>query len=379
MLEEEVATIVGPKGRHSQARTAYRHGHEEGTVVLGGRKVTIAKPRVRSKAGQEVVLQVFERFQAEDALHQAAMDRMLHGISTRRRHKGLEDIGSGIDVQGISKSSISRNFMHRTRQALIELLERRFDSTHFVALFIDGFALGEHLVITAMGLDAEGQKHILSIREGATENAQVCKDLLNELVERGFDANRGLLAVLDGSKALRAAVVATFGDKVLIQRCQVHKLRNVLDYLPDSRKAEVKHKMRPAWAETDADQAKRKLEMLADSLKYEHPDAAGSLREGLEETLTVVKLALPGTLKKTLRSTNPMESAFDGTATHTRNVKRWRNGEQALRWMAAALLEVEKRFRRIKGYKEIPVLIDVLAKSTGGLSTPPEFKKEAIA
>ncbi|MCL4517372.1 MAG: transposase, partial [Firmicutes bacterium] len=172
----------------------------------------------------------------------------------------------------------------------------------------------------------------LSIREGATENARVCKDLLGELVERGFDASRGLLAVLDGSKALSAAVKATFGDKVLIQRCQVHKLRNVLDYLPDSRKAEVKHKMRQAWAETDADQAKRKLEILANSLKHEHPDAAGSLREGLEETLTVVKLALPGTLKKTLRSTNPME---------------------------------------------IPVLIDVLAKSTGGLSAPPEFKKEA--
>lgn len=358
MMQAEVQKLVGPRGHHNSQRTAYRHGVERGCVTFGGRKVNVTKPRVRSMTGKELTLRTYEQFKKEDALETAAMERLLYGLSTRTYAKGLEIVG---EPRGIARNSISRRLIKGTRKALEELLTRRLDDRRYVALFIDGHGLGEHTVITVMGLDSEGRKHVLGLREGATENATVCKALLAELVERGLDSSRGLLAVIDGSKALCAAVKAVFGPQALVQRCQVHKMRNVLDHLPNNMQSNVKQQITQAYLQTDAPRAKRLLENLARNLEHDYPSAAASLREGLEETLTVMRLQIPGLLKRTLKSTNPIESIFDVTARYTRNVKRWSNGDMALRWMAAALREAEKQFRRVKGYQEIPALISALA------------------
>jgi putative transposase len=369
MMEEEIEMLVGPKGKHISGRTAYRHGTEKGRVTCGGQKIEVDKPRVRTKDGEELPIRTYEQFKSEDPLGIAAMEKLLYGLSTRKYAMGLENAVRE-DAKSISRDSVSRRFKKRTKEALEELMAKKLDDRHYVALFIDGHGLGDYLVITVMGMDVEGKKHILGIREGATENASVCKELLQDLVERGLDTSKGILVVIDGAKALRSAVKAVFGDKALVQRCQVHKMRNVLEHLPDNKRAEVKRQMAQAYNQIDAATAKKLLENLARNLEHDYPSAATSLREGLDETLTVIRLHVPGTLKKTLKSTNPIESTFNGTATHMSNVKRWRNGEMALRWMTASLLEVEKRFKRVKGYKEIPILIDALSKHVNGKSDP---------
>jgi len=376
LIEEEITQLAGPKGKHDPNRRAYRHGSEPSNVTFGGRKVSVSKPRVRSKDGEEIPIETFKQFQSEDPLGIAAMERLLYGLTTRTYDKSLDSVGR-VDSRSISRDSVSRRFIKRTKEALEELLSRKLEDRHYVALFIDGHGLGEHLVITAMGLDADGHKHILGIREGATENATVCKELLQDLVDRGLDISKGILVVIDGAKALRSAVKAVFGQNVLVQRCQVHKMRNVLEHLPDNKRSEVKRQMAQAYMQTDAAIAKRLLVNLARTLEHDYPSAAESLREGMDETLTVMRLKVPGLLKLTLKSTNPVESAFNGTARHTRNVKRWRNGDMARRWMAAALLEVEKRFKKIKGYKEIPTLTKALFEFTQGQSVLQSLEETA--
>lgn len=356
LFEAEMTEKVGPKGQHNPNRQAMRHGYDDGQVVLGGRKISVRRPRARTQDGQEVDLESYRHFQDEDILARAAFERMLHGLSTRRYVKGLEEIGEAVVARGTSKSAISNRFKQITEKALQQLLSMPLNNMDIVVLYIDGIVVAEHTVLVALGVDMQGTKHLLGLWEGATENATVCRELLSSLVERGLEVNKGMLVVIDGSKALRRAVTEVFGDQALIQRCQVHKLRNVLEHLPKEQHAFIKRKLTAAWSEVDASKAEASLQSLAKSLEERYPGAAASLREGLQETLTVNRLMVSAVLRRTVRSTNPIESANEVVKTTARRVKQWRTGKQVLRWVAAGLTEAEKRFRKVKGYRELPQL-----------------------
>ena len=356
MIEQEVDSLVGPKGVHNPNRTAYRHGHEQSHLVVGGRKVSVKKPRVRSIEGQEVPLNTLSQFQASDPLTEAVLARMLHGVASRAYQSTLESFGPAVNSEGVSKSSVSRRFIAGTEKKLQELMQRPLGSLRMVALMIDGVAIGEHMLLAALGIDDQGKKHILGIQEGATENSSVCKSLLADLTERGLSAEQGLLVVIDGSKALAKAVKDVFGDRAVIQRCQVHKRRNVLEHLPESEKERIGRKIKLAYMEFEYAQAKFRLERIIEELDERYPGAANSLREGLEEILTVHKLNLPGRLRRSLSSTNLIESANSVATNVFSRVKNWRSGNQVLRWAAAGFLMAEEKFRRIQGYRDLTIL-----------------------
>lgn len=357
MMEEDVTALVGPKGKHDPDRVGFRHGTEKTSVVLSGQKVAIERPRMRRiDGGGELPVETYEIAKHDDLLLEAALGRMLYGLSSRNYHRGQEALPEDIKRHGSAKSTVSRRFIQATREELKRLMSRHLDTLNISVVLLDGVEFADTTVIVAMGIDHTGAKHVLGMKQGATENATVCKDLLADLIERGLHGDDGLLAIIDGSKALRSALKAIFGEQVLIQRCRVHKKRNVLDYLPKEQRPWVNRKLNQAWAMKDADEAIRSLKGLATHLETQHPDAANSLREGLDETVTVMRLGVSGLLQKSLSTTNAIESAFDTVRAHTRNVKRWRNGNMIQRWTVAGLLAAEERFRRINGYKEMPSL-----------------------
>lgn len=356
LFEAEVEEKIGEKGKHSAGRLGFRHGYETRRVTLGGRKVEVNRPRARTVDGNELALETYELFKGDDILARCALERMIHGLSTRNYGYGLEDVGEGVKGAGISKSTVSRRFAHMTTKALQEMLSMPLDGLDIVVLYIDGVVVAEHTVVLALGVDVDGRKHLLGLWEGATENGSVCRGLLENLMGRGLKTDRGLLVVIDGSKALRRAVADVFGNAVPVQRCQVHKLRNVLDHLPEEQHAWVRHKLLSAWSEPDACKAEEALKALASALEKDHPGAAASLREGLEETVTINRFMLSAALRRTLRSTNPIESAIEIAKTTARRVKRWQNGEQVLRWTAAGFKEAETRFRRVVGHRELTLL-----------------------
>ncbi len=309
-MEEEVVEVVGSKGRHDRDRTAVRHGHEAGEVTLGGRRVAVERPRVRSADGQaELPLATYLHFADRDPLTEAVLERMLAGVSTRRYRRVQEPVGATIEqaARSTSKSSVSRAFVERTRRALGELMGRRLDDVRLAVLMLDGIDLKGRTNIVALGITTDGVKIPLGLWEGSTENATVATALLSDLVERGLDPEQGMLFVIDGAKALSKAIRAVFGEAP-VQRCVRHKERNVLDHLPERDRPLVKRRLRSAWADTDHARARERLRALARELDRTHPGAAGSLREGLEETLTLNRLGIGGSLKRTLESTNPCES-----------------------------------------------------------------------
>src|SRR6266849_6994497 len=360
LFEAEVTRLAGPKGKHDPERQAYRHGQETREVTLGGRGVQVDKPRVRSVDKEEVELRTFHTFAGRDLLSAAALERMLAGLSTRRYPAGLEPIGD-VEPLATSKSAISRRFVQGTEQKLAELFGRDLSQLDLLAIFIDGILISEHCVVVALGVDTAGRKQPLGLWEGSTENKTVCTALLANLIERGLDPERPRLFVIDGGKAIRAAVVSTFGKHAVIQRCRAHKRRNVLDHLPQSERTFVGRKLDQAWKEPNAGRAEAQLRALAKHLEVKHPGAATSLLEGLEETLTVTRLGLSPSLLRTFKSTNPVESMISVGRTVARNVKRWRDGKMVLRWTAAGLLEAEKQFRRVNGYRDMPILRRALA------------------
>ena len=359
LLEEEVVDVVGPKGKHDPERTAVRHGHEAGEVTLGGRRVQVERPRVRSADGQaEVQLQTYEYFADRDPLSRSVLERMLAGVSTRRYRRTQEPVGVEVEqaARSTSRSSVSRTFIERTRRSLDELMGRRLDDVRLAVMMIDGIELGERTNVVALGITTEGVKIPLGLWEGSTENAAVATALLSDLVERGLDPEQGILFVIDGAKALRKAIRTVFGDAP-VQRCVRHKERNVLDHLPERERPAVKQRLRRAWAADDHGRALDQLKTLARELDRAYPGAAGSLREGMEETLTLTRLGVTGNLKRTLESTNPCESMIEIVRRTQRNVKRWSSGEMALRWTAAGMLEAEKQFRKIIGYRDLATLV----------------------
>jgi putative transposase len=358
MLAEDVARLVGAKGRHNPDRTAVRHGTEPGQVTLGGRRVRIRRPRVRSAGGaRELPVPTYQAFAATELLDQLALERMLAKLSTRRYPAGLEPVGTQVAqaAAGTSKSAVSRRFVAATEHALAELLTADLSGLDLVALLLDGVRVAEHTCVVALGITIDGTKIPLALAEGATENATVVGDLLVGLRERGLEVTRPILVVIDGAKALRRAVDDVF-DHPVIQRCQLHKLRNVTDRLPDTLSSVVAKRMRAAYRNPDPLVAQAELEALARELDRSHPGAAASLREGLAETLTISRLGVPPTLARTLRSTNSIESMIEICRDHAANVKRWQGGQMVLRWVAAGMGEARKQFRRVNGHLHLPAL-----------------------
>jgi len=359
MLEEDRTAVCGPRYAHEPDRPASRAGTVRSEVVLGGRKVAIQRPRVRTADG-EVALPTFQTMARRDPLDRRVVEQMLVGVATRQYARSLEPITAEIESRGTSKSAVSRRFVAKTRAQLETWQAAPLDGLDLVALLLDGVHVGEHCLIVALGVAADGEKHALGIWEGSTENAAVCQSLLSNLQSRGLRTDRSLLVLLDGSKALRKAVRETFGDAALVQRCQIHKLRNILDHLPERQRPWVKAILQRAYRSADVATATRLLRDLAKRLEVEHPSAAESVREGLEETLTIIALGLADSLRRSLSTTNAAESLISRTRHVKRNVKRWRGGQMVLRWVAAGVLEAVKGFRRLKGHKEMPKLVAAL-------------------
>jgi putative transposase len=372
MLAEDVAGLVGAKGRHIPERTAVRHGSEPGQVTLGGRRVRVQRPRVRTADGtHEVTVPSYQAFAATDLLDQLAVERMLAKLSCRRYPAGLEPVGTQV-VQassGTSKSAVSRRFVARTEHALAELLAVDLSALELVALLVDGIRVAEHCCVVALGITLDGTKVPLALAEGATENTSVVTEVLVGLRDRGLDVTRPLLVVIDGAKALRRAVTEVF-DHPVIQRCQLHKLRNVTDRLPDALASTVARRMRRAYHHGDPLVAQAELEALARELDRSHPGAGSSLREGLAETLTIGRLGVPPTLARTLRSTNTIESMIEICRDHASNVKRWQDGQMVLRWIAAGMGEAATQFRRVNGYLHLPALRVALDQTIATAVTP---------
>jgi putative transposase len=358
MFEEDVTVLCGPESKHNGDRAGYRHGSEAGSVTLGGRRIPVTRPRVRAADGSaELHLPSYDLFSSTEVLGRLAMEKMLAGLSSRRYGRGLEPAGQQVEqaASATSKPAVSRRFVAATETALAELMTRRLDGLDLVAFMVDGVHYGEHTCVVALGIDIDGVKHPLAVEEGSTENATVVTDLITGLRDRGLDVTKPVLAVLDGAKALASAVKAVF-DKPLIQRCQQHKIRNVIDKLPDRLKQVTERRMRQAYHAESALKAEGELEQLARELAKTHPGAAASLREGMAETLTILRLEVPPTLARTLHSTNPVESMIEICREHSKNVKRWRGGTMALRWCAAGMLEAGHQFRRVNGHMHLPKL-----------------------
>ncbi len=372
LMEEEVDEVVGPRGKHHPERSAVRHGREAGEVTLGARRASVERPRVRTADGSaEVPLETYAHFAGRDALSRVVLERMLAGVSTRRYPRTQEPIGSEAEAaaRSTSKSAVSREFVARTRENLDALMARRLDDVRLAVLMVDGIELKGRTNVVCLGITSEGVKIPLGLWEGSTENAAVATALLADLIDRGLDTEQGVLCVLDGAKALRKAVRDVLGVHTPVQRCVRHKERNVADHLPERDRPSVKRRLRGAWADTDYGRALEKLRSLASELERSNPGAAASLLEGMEETLTVTRLGIRGSLKRTLESTNPCESMIECVRRSARNVKRWQSGDMALRWTAAGMLEAERQFRRVIGYRDLAKLAVAIEREVAVAST----------
>lgn len=357
LLMEEVNQLVGERSRATPERTANRWGSERGYCVVMGQKVPIQRPRVRSTEDREIRLGSYEMFHRGEPLTETVWEKLMLGLTTRKYGDAVRQF---TEAYGLEKSAVSEHFIEASREKLKQLMERPLDKKKFCALLIDATPFEGQQIVAALGIGCDGTKTILGIWQGATENATVVGELLGDLMNRGFDFTEPRLYVLDGGKALHAAVKKYAGEAAPIQRCQVHKRRNVLDHLTDEDKPLVAGKLNAAYAMEDYAAAKQALDGLHSELTYLNPSAARSLAEGLDETLTVHRLHVPQQLRMTLASTNVIESAFSIVETVCRNVKRWHGGDQRERWIGSGLLIAEKQFRRVRGYKQIPILVRVL-------------------
>ena len=356
-MNAECEMIAGAKNSKNPLRAANWWGSDLGPVYYDKQKVLIDRPRLRSKNNKEIPLATYQAFGDPLSMRNSVMKNMILGISSRNYAESVESFVKGY---GIKKSSVSRHFVKATAEQMREFMERDLAGLDLVAIFIDGIEFKGHLIVVALGLDKGGKKHVPGLWQGATENATICTSLLEDIARRGLNIEKDYLFVLDGSKALRSAVAKMFGTNVTVQRCQQHKRRNVLAHLPKEHQHSIDARISAAYKMADYDDAKKSLELTVRYLEKLNPSAAASLREGLEETLTVHKLEVAGLLRKTLQTTNPIESCFSVSRTITGRVKRWRGDDMVQRWAVSSLLRAEKNFRRIKGYREIPKLIAAL-------------------
>ncbi len=379
MMDDEVTTKVGPKHAKLPDRRASRHGAAPGSVVLGGRRVKVERPRARTADGTEVALDTYAAFADDDLLATVVMERMLAGLATRRHRAANEPVGEAVEAEAssTSRSSVSRRFVAKTKAALDELMSRDLSALSVAALMVDGVVFADQCCVVALAICADGTKVPVGLWLGDTENTTVVTHLLADLVDRGLSAAGGVLVVIDGAKALVRAVHKVFGDHALIQRCTLHKRRNVADHLPESERGWVDQRLARAFNHADPDAGLRQARDLARQLEVRWPDAAASLREGLEDMFTVRRLGVGDRLAKTLMSTNPIESMISVGKTTTRNVKRWRDGTMIKRWMAAGMLNAERSFRRVKGCKDMPTLVAALARHVETVT--PSCENEEVA
>ena len=367
MMETERTALCGPKGVPDPGRTAYRGGHTKTSVVLGGRRIAITRPRARALEAQELSLPTFEWASNADPLNAATLSAIAAGVSTRRYETTLDTLPASQVQSSVSKSAVSRRFVVLSAEQLRQWLRRRIEVA-LPAVMIDGIHFQDRVVLVALGFDAHGKKHVLGIWEGSTEKTQVVRALLSDLIERGLNADTPRLWIIDGGKALRRAIMEVFGATALIHRCQEHKRRNVIGHLPEELHESVGRAMKDAWESKDALLAKRQLERLANSLTKTYPGAAASLREGLDETLTLIRLGIDDALYKTLRTTNPIENLNGLIGHYTRNVKRWRDGQMVLRWIATSLNQASRGFRAVRGYRDMKRLVVPLGKAVPSVS-----------
>jgi len=368
MLEQERTVLCGPRYQHRRDRGARRGGHVKSSLPFGGRRISVLRPRVVNLEGQEVPLALWDELAASDTMSERAYEQMVVGVASRKYGRSLESLPQGVQESGTSRSSVSRLFVAATVRRLERLMNRDLSGLDIVTIYIDGLHFREHVVLVALGLDVEGQKHILGIREGATENEAACTGMLSDLVVRGLRPDRTRLFVLDGAKGLRRSVTNVFGDRALVQRCQFHKVRNVVNHLPEYMHPSVRATLRQAYKSDDWQRATRLLQNLARRLEDQWPSAASSVREGLEETLTVSRLKLPRTLGRSLSTTNPLESVNRQLRRIGHRAARWRGGKMILRWVTAGALEAESGFRRIKGAKYMATLVQRLRDKDAALS-----------
>ncbi len=354
LMQEEVRELVGERSQRQAERTANRWGSERGYCVVMGQKVPVKRPRVRSTDDQEVRLGSYEMFHRGEPLTETVWEKLMLGLSTRKYGQAVRQF---TEAYGLEKSAVSEHFIEASRAKLQEMMERRLDKTRLCALLIDATPFAGQQMVVAMGISQDGRKMILGLRQGATENATVVGELLGDLVSRGLNFSEPRLYILDGGKALTAAVKKHAGESAAIQRCQVHKRRNVLDHLTDEQKPVVAQRLNAAYALEDHAAAKQALNTLHRELMDLNPSAARSLGEGMEETLTVHRLHVPMQLRKTLASTNVIESAFSIVEQVCKNVKRWHGGDQRERWVGSGLLVAQKQFRKVTGHKQIPALL----------------------
>ncbi|MGA9511756.1 MAG: IS256 family transposase [Candidatus Sulfotelmatobacter sp.] len=350
VIEDEVMRRVGPRHQPDAASRCLRWGQQSGYVVFAGQKVAVQRPRVRTRQGQEVQLDSYARLQHDGRRQRAVREGIVAGLTSRNYHRAVQSVLEGY---GIEKSSVSRQFVQASAAQLKKLCEKKLDDLDLVAILIDGIHLGQHVLVVALGIDSGGKKHVLGLWQGATENTTVVQALLEDLEVRGLNPKRRYLFMIDGAKALRAGIERVFGERAEVQRCQIHKRRNVKEHLPKSAQGDTDRRIRNAYAMTGYAEAQAELGKIFRQLERINPSAARSLQEGLEETLTVHRLGVGTLLRRTLASSNPIESCFSIVEKVARNVKRWRAGDHALRWTATGLLEAEKKFRRVKGYREL--------------------------
>ncbi len=372
MMEADRVALCGAAHQQDPDRTAYRSGSAPGEITLGGQRVSLRRPRARSVEDEELPLETYEWARDRDPLDETTWNLITHGVSTRGYTDLQESLPEGKSGRSTSKSAVSRRFVALSQRKIRECLSRRLDELDLWVVLIDGIGFADHMALVALGIDQEGRKHVLGIREGSTENATVARALLRDLLERGLPDDHPLLFVIDGGQGIRKAIQESFGALAAVQRCQFHKIRNVAGHLPEALRNRITGAMKEAYHLKNAKLAKRRLEQLARSLQQKHPSAAASLREGLDETLTVQRLGIRGALFATLRGTNPIENLNGGIRKFTRNVRRWRDGSMVLRWLSSAVLEAESHFYRIRGYKQMSKLVAALLKShsSRGLSTP---------
>lgn len=373
MLVADAEQLVGTKGKHQADRTSHHWGSTSTQLPFGGRRIRLRRPRVRSKEGEEIALPTLEELQGTDPMPERVVEQILLGVSTRGYGRSLEPLPETVEGRGTSKSAVGRKLVSTTAGKAEEYLTSRLDDVKLVAMMVDGIQVAEGTVIVALGITLDGRKVPLGLWSGSTENTEVSTSLLQDLIDRGLSIEERILAVIDGGKGLRRALQSVLGDRVLVQRCRVHKVRNVLGHLSKRRHGYVRRAMHDAYHSGSATKARKKLQSLASWLERNGEEgAAGSLREGLEETLTVLKLELSPTLTRALATTNAVENLIGTIRRVSRNVKRWRGNGMARRWSALGLMTAEKRFRRIKGHARLGELLRALrAKDTG------EEEKEA--